>query len=66
VLTKVRATPGIARRAVVMALAGKSAKSGDINTLINQLITAGILQEVPKPGTGKKPTRVLYADPPPG
>jgi hypothetical protein len=66
VLAKVRATPGIARRAVVMALAGKTAKSGDIYTLIGQLITAGLLREAPEPGTGKKPTRVLYADPPPG
>jgi hypothetical protein len=66
VLAKVRATPGIARRAVVQSLAGRSAKSGDINTLIDQLITAGLLREAPEPGTGKKPTRVLYADPPPG
>jgi hypothetical protein len=48
-----------------MALAGKSAKRGDINHLINQLIAAGLLREASELGTGKKPTRVLYADPPP-
>jgi hypothetical protein len=49
-----------------MALAGKSAKSGDINTLIDQLIKTGQVQEVSIPGTGKKSTRVLYAETPPG
>jgi Protein of unknown function (DUF3987) len=65
VLARLRATPGIPRRAVVMALAGRSAKSADINTLIDQLIKTGQVREVPMPGAGRKRTRVLYAETPP-
>jgi hypothetical protein len=45
IMALVQATPGITRREVVRKLAGRTAKSSDINTLISQLIELGRLMQ---------------------
>ena len=55
ILALVQAEPGMIRREVVRKLAGRSAKSADINLLISQLVDLGRLQETRGESTGGRP-----------
>lgn len=63
IVAYIQGHPGCSRRDVVRAMSGtRTAKSGDVGAILNQLISNGLVRLEHVPGKGKKLRECLYVD----